>query len=86
MQACYDIVDFSVANLIDDEEPESYQWIEDAIETIFNFVGVPMALCRLFEPYVWYEFDYQMRVFYNKLLNIVQNAKIYFQIYCCCQK
>lgn len=38
--------------------PESYETYNKVAESIFNSVGVPMALNRLFEPFVWNEFKY----------------------------
>lgn len=61
----------------------SLDWLQSIFDTLFNIVGLLMALNRLFEPYVWREFEYQGYVLAEKCIRLLYRIKVFFDQICC---
>lgn len=84
--ASYDLWDITVYDIASTVDDGSLDWISDTFDVIFNAVGIPMALNRLFEPYVWREFEYQGYVLAENCIRFFHRVKVFFQLYCCCRR
>lgn len=83
ISASHDLWDYDVYDLANMKDDGSLDWVTDILDTIFNSVGIFMAFNRLFEPYIWREFEYQGFIFAENFIRMLVYMKLFFQRNCC---
>ena len=52
------------------------------LEILFCIVGIPIAIVRLIEPYVWREFHYQGHIIGEKIIQMCERIALFFSNCC----